>query len=908
MTATYMRILIHNMNNSLFPDANQNSTAWTSPPSEIVTVQSLLYASLAVSLFSAFFAMLGKQWVNRYLRNRGGSAADKSRDRQRKLDGLQNWHFHLAIESVPVMLQFALLLLGCALSRYLWTISHTVAGVIIGVMLFGVTSYAFLTLAATLYYNCPYQTPPSILIRSVIRHILHDDTTFTRLLRSIITLLQFVKSLGQIIGRLPPGVCSVLKKFSCTPAVTRGTEHIQLDVVAVSPTRIFEDVPIDWDICKADTRCIAWVLYSTTDADVIFSTVRFAADMIWYPEIAGDLSPHTLVDLFFDCLLDGRIIPGKLEHASSIGMALSSLLGVHLITEPENQALGELCERILSVRVPSPEPMFMLVTGVLQFVANTVERPMLANWQLLENIPDHLSTTEKLWLSRVVLQTLWRQRRVQEPTEILYFSSMKPICQRFAAGSDQTPSILKTNCFLMMAISLGLQVDTRDLYAPNTKYVVLFLHGLRSLSASHALRVAVDLFFQQLRICIREERTDPWYLTVVISAPAHLNPFQLMGDGELGILLVADLLNSKYLEGERYRMASEVVEMLGKWFDSMPYPVVCPSWIPVLLDFLSLCEKFYPTESPPHPGFIALHILSASPSFCDFCAMALPILTSTLLPTHPLQSRSLALGIFGRFTIDWFSPQVENIQREDLNELLQAVGDPFQFPALPLQNRQPVVVTRYKPMMIAIVLIEFASSDLWQDHLQHSNFTSCEEIFSTYDGKMAALKCMLDSVTRLWSKLRRTPSMMIAALKRLEDLQCSNTAEVVILFAWTIGIVDPMDHGAWELIGRSTLRFYQTHGIRRLAVLSRHIADTTMATRHIEFLVERYGNTPCRARKPRARVKPIYDSADLRISQVCQLKRLHRLFWCGPVTCEGGGMFTVEGVGAGVGGIKALPR
>jgi len=169
MTAACMQILIHAMNNSLFPDANSSSATWTGPPPEIVTVQSLLYASLATSLFAAFLAMLGKQWVNRYLRNRGGSAADKSRDRQQKLDGLEKWHFHLTIESLPAMLQLVLLLLGCALSLYLWTIGRAVAGVAIAVTLLGVTSYIFLTLAAMLYYNCPYQTPPSILTQTIIK-------------------------------------------------------------------------------------------------------------------------------------------------------------------------------------------------------------------------------------------------------------------------------------------------------------------------------------------------------------------------------------------------------------------------------------------------------------------------------------------------------------------------------------------------------------------------------------------------------------------------------------------------------------------------------------------------------------------------------------------------------------------
>ena len=471
MTAAYMRILVHTMNNSLFPDADPSSATWTGPPPEIVAVQSFLYASLATSLFAAFLAMLGKQWVNRYLRNHGGSAADKSRDRQRKLDGLEKWHFHIAIESLPVMLQLALLLLGCALSRYLWTISRTAAGVIVAVTLFGVTSYVSLTLAATFYYNCPYQTPPSILTRTLIRYLAHYGDTFTCSLRSLITPPS-IKVLRKIHGCLRSGFRGVLESVGCIPTVPGEEEHIPLSAVVAPPIRIFDGVPTDWDVCLADIRCISWVLYSTTDTDVIFSTVRFATEVIWYPGIAGTLSPHVLADFFFDCLLDGRVIPGKVEYASSIGMALASVLSIQLITEPKNPVLRELCERILSARVSSPEPIFILVTDVLRFVADSVERTMFKSWGLLESIPDHLSATQKLWLSRVILQTLWRWRRVREPTKLLDLLAMGPICRTFTADGDKIPSILKTNCFLAMATSLGAQIDIRDLYVPSTVYVV----------------------------------------------------------------------------------------------------------------------------------------------------------------------------------------------------------------------------------------------------------------------------------------------------------------------------------------------------------------------------------------------------------------------------------------------------
>ena len=474
MTAAYMRILIHTMNNSLFLDIDPNSTAWIGPSPEFVVVQSLLYASLTTSLFSAFFAMLGKRWVNRYLRNRGGSAAEKSRDRQRKLDGFEKWHFRLVIESLPLMLQLALLLLGYALSRYLWTISHTIAWVIIATTLVGATSYTFLTLAATVDYNCPYQTPPSVFIQGIIRYLRHSNAAFTRSLRPLLTLLPSVRNLPLFFGRLRSGFHSVLEGFGCIPAITGEAEHIPLAVVVVPSTRIFGDISINWDTCKADVRCISWVLDSTTDADVIFSTVRFAADMIWYPEVVGSLSPHILADHFLDCLLDGQVIPGKSGHASSIGMALASVLSTHLSVEPGNQTLGNLCIRILDnvEWAHTSEPMFSLVTAVLRFVA-CAPTPTAA-WravgpELFRSMPRHLPTTHQLWLSRIILQTIWRWSHAQDPTVVLNSFVVKSIIRSLRAGDGQTLAILKTNSFLTMTISLGLRVDIRDLYAPNNK-------------------------------------------------------------------------------------------------------------------------------------------------------------------------------------------------------------------------------------------------------------------------------------------------------------------------------------------------------------------------------------------------------------------------------------------------------
>jgi len=116
-TAALLRVLIYKMDSTTFGDNVPAVPQWTGPPHKIVHVQAILFASLAASLFSAFLAMLGKQWLNRYASvDIRGSAIERGQNRQRKLDGIVTWYFDHVMQLLPLMLQATLLLLGCALS------------------------------------------------------------------------------------------------------------------------------------------------------------------------------------------------------------------------------------------------------------------------------------------------------------------------------------------------------------------------------------------------------------------------------------------------------------------------------------------------------------------------------------------------------------------------------------------------------------------------------------------------------------------------------------------------------------------------------------------------------------------------------------------------------------------------
>ena len=152
-------------------------TPWNGPSVEVIATSNLLYASLLMSLLAVFVAMLGKQWLNGYLRHTGGSTIERCGDRQRKFDGLERWPFCLFIESLPIILQIALFLHTCGLSRYMWSVNMSVANVVISFTAIGILFYIGIVVAGASSYGCPFQTPASMALR-----YLRDSRTTQKLL------------------------------------------------------------------------------------------------------------------------------------------------------------------------------------------------------------------------------------------------------------------------------------------------------------------------------------------------------------------------------------------------------------------------------------------------------------------------------------------------------------------------------------------------------------------------------------------------------------------------------------------------------------------------------------------------------------------------------------------------------
>ena len=228
--------------------------------------------------------MLGKQWLNLYERvEMRGSPIDRSRHRQRKMNGIVTWRFDLVMECLPLMLQIALLLLGYALSNYLYSISKVVASVAIGFTAFGLLFYFLIASAATLSYTCPFQTPLSLIFRSLIRFDSEHKKYLERSWKWLRRIFSRKKERPRPNPAGPPG------------------DHIEL--LIADPTKQLSplfDKDTDWDGYTLDSKCIAWMFEKSMDADVIMAIMRFIPEVVWHADIQT-IPLERLYDTVLEC-------------------------------------------------------------------------------------------------------------------------------------------------------------------------------------------------------------------------------------------------------------------------------------------------------------------------------------------------------------------------------------------------------------------------------------------------------------------------------------------------------------------------------------------------------------------------------------------------------------------------------
>lgn len=463
-TATLIRVLINKLDDTSFPGVDLSALEWTGPNSTLVNVQTLLYASLAVSLLAAFLAMLGKQWLNRYDHiEKRGSLIDRSRNRQMKLDGMETWGFSFVMEGLPLMLQIGLLLLGCALSRYLWIIDHTIAKMVVGVTSFGVLFYGFIVISGTMSYNCPFQTPSSLVLRSIATY----DNEHRRYLSRACSL---VSSAVRLVSS-PLLFYRVLYRAAPTEPDQKFEEDVELLAsadVSQEMDPIFNEKEVDWDGYTSDARCITWMMEASTDRDVAMSAMRMVPEVEWHAGVDTVPSLLHLYDTVNACLdLTGNrpsLIPTMRNKAYAATKAF-----VHLFIQ-------RCCVNKEEVPILALRTKHRSFGSHLGLYDNDLKSLLLMMDHIIQGFKDilwseqHFSQSHTAWMCHILVYHLWENKN-GDPRRNHLPEGLYQLLEQTLSCEPPPAQPVVADCLLILSLTIGLPLDAKDLWMVDKRYV-----------------------------------------------------------------------------------------------------------------------------------------------------------------------------------------------------------------------------------------------------------------------------------------------------------------------------------------------------------------------------------------------------------------------------------------------------
>ncbi|KAG8915373.1 hypothetical protein FRC00_005269 [Tulasnella sp. 408] len=137
-----------------------------SPSSNSIIVNGLLYASLSCSLLAAVGAMMAKEWLQSFDRTgQTGPLEEQARFRQRKFNGVLEWHLEAVIKFLPNLLLLSVIFFFVGVCLFLFPINTVVAGIVTAFSGIGVVFSGIVIIAGALSPTCPYQSAAASALR-----------------------------------------------------------------------------------------------------------------------------------------------------------------------------------------------------------------------------------------------------------------------------------------------------------------------------------------------------------------------------------------------------------------------------------------------------------------------------------------------------------------------------------------------------------------------------------------------------------------------------------------------------------------------------------------------------------------------------------------------------------------------
>jgi len=376
-------------------------------------------------------------------------------DRQRKCDGLEKWPLHFFVESLPMMLQAALLLLACGLCQHMWSISPAIARTLICLTGLGVVFYVAIVIAGMSSYACPFQTPASIALHGPWKKVRRG------IVSSIVHSKQALLRTREMWNR---GIQSLLRCQS--PPTTIPLENIRVH----RPERWMKpkDLAIIQRTNSNDVRCVSWILRNITDPEALDAAIRLAGVVRWFDDGINVDPPYDMIVSTFKVCFDPtrKLYLGSRDRAYYSGRAIMWIRALALCKSWEfGNTFPLLGTGYMSLGPDHDLEHLLRVNNVARYHTS-------CTFRLLQTNPGH-TPSHSQWVSNVLLHLSWANQ-----TTLDYGFFLK--CISGSPGTEVTlPLSVTLNRLLVWCIILGSSVEKVALKIQDKSY------GTSSFFSSH---------------------------------------------------------------------------------------------------------------------------------------------------------------------------------------------------------------------------------------------------------------------------------------------------------------------------------------------------------------------------------------------------------------------------------------
>jgi len=377
------------------------------------------------------------------------------------------------------MLQGALLLLGCALSRYLWEIDTTVASVVLAVTSFGALFYLFIVAAGASSDSCPYQTPGANVVRHVIRHVpgLFRPAYVLFLKRSQIHCV-FVEFWGDISEDTAKDIIIKISLYPLALLIAFADDAFHLGeatfrILVAFPrrarSRLFRTSPLpnqalDNPATRLDFRCISWMLQTSLDKTINLLTFNFLKTILALSGLDSSTAPAVFVDcfnIFSSCFVTSDGVGTMATRGSEQLVGISAMCFLHAFyclssAEPTSTIIRDVRQRYKRVfpycdafqYLPSP----IIVNAIHNLLQQNLWRQLSIDWSRYNP-----STDELVPFSRALVQAAQFECRRQWGELPIWLVGF-PL--RFLSQDPLPPISVIIDCLIIIAT--GLDCDDNN--------------------------------------------------------------------------------------------------------------------------------------------------------------------------------------------------------------------------------------------------------------------------------------------------------------------------------------------------------------------------------------------------------------------------------------------------------------